>query len=214
MEGEHWYFDGKSQGEGPEEPVLGSRRHSQLIEFEHIERGFAGGLQIDEVESEDGDQHQYASGHGEEEKLDGCIDPSLRIAPDSDEEIHGNEHDFPKDIEEDEIEGNQGADHSRFKKKEGDHEFLHPGGDRTPGAKDTENGQEGGQENKQKADAIDPNLVTNPVSFDPPPILNELHGRSRGVEDEEERKGDHKFNDGKEKGDHPEGACVLFINKE
>ena len=115
------------------------------------------------VEDQDGNKHQHASSHGKEEELDGCIDPSLGISPDADEKVHGDEHHFPEDIEEDEIEGDQGTDHSCFQEEKGDHEFLHPEGNGLPGAQDAEDGQKGGQEDQEQADSIDAQLVADPI---------------------------------------------------
>ena len=112
----------------------------------------------------------------------GRIDPSLGIAPDADEEVHGDEHHLPEDIEEDEVQSDQRADHPRLEEEKGDHVFLHPEGDRLPGAQDAEDGQEGGQQDQEQADPVDAQFIADPVGLNPPPILHKLHRRCRGVE--------------------------------
>ena len=153
---------------------------TQLVELEHIEGRLARGLQIDEVKGKDGHKHQDASGHGKEEELDRRIDPPLGITPDADEKVHGDEHHLPEDIEEDRDPGPPEApDHPRLEEEEGNHEFLDPEGDRLPGAEDAEDGQEGGQQDQEQADAVDAQFVADPVVLDPPPVLHELHGGCR-----------------------------------
>ena len=84
------------------------------------------------VEGDDGQEHQDASHHGEEEELDRRVDPP-RAAPYPDEEVHGDEHQLPEDVEEDQVEGAEGADHRRFEEEEGDVILLDPVLDGLPG---------------------------------------------------------------------------------
>ena len=65
-----------------------------------------------EVEDQNGHQHQQGAEHGEQEELDGGVNPAGRIAPDPDEQVHGDEHHFPEDVEQEEIQGDEDADHA------------------------------------------------------------------------------------------------------
>ena len=57
--------------------------------------------------------------HGEEHELDRGIDPPWS-APDSDDEVHGDQHQLPENVEEEEIQGDERADHARGEQQEGD----------------------------------------------------------------------------------------------
>jgi len=65
---------------------------------------FAEESSVVEVECQDREQHDDGAGEGVQEEFDGGVEAAL-ASPDADEEIHGNEHDFPENIEEKEIKG-------------------------------------------------------------------------------------------------------------
>jgi hypothetical protein len=77
---------------------------------------------------EDGQEHEQGSGHRVENELDRRVDLPL-TPPDPDQEIHGNQHDFPKHIKQHEIESAENTDHARFKRQKTNHVRLHPVGD-------------------------------------------------------------------------------------
>ena len=52
-----------------------------------------------------------------QEKLDRRIF-AARAAPDADEEIHRQQHHFPEDVEQEEVERQKRADHARFQEQE------------------------------------------------------------------------------------------------
>ena len=62
-------------------------------------------------------QHQHRTGEREQEKLDGRVFPS-RSAPHADQEIHGKQHDFPENIEQEKVERNEYPQHPRLKQQE------------------------------------------------------------------------------------------------
>src|SRR6185503_1112576 len=64
---------------------------------------------VNEGERDDGGEHQQPASLGEEEKLDCCVDPPL-VPPDGDQEIHGNQHQFPEKEEQEKIERQKDAD--------------------------------------------------------------------------------------------------------
>ncbi len=151
--------------------------------------GFAA---VMEVEGHDRQEHQDASHHREEEELDGRIDP-VRAAPYPDEEVHGDQHQFPEDVEENEIQGAQGADHRRFQKEEGDVIFLDLVLDRLPGAEDAKDGEEGGEHHQEHADAVYAEKIADPPFREPLPLLDELHRGGLLVEMKEQRERQDKF---------------------
>jgi hypothetical protein len=64
-----------------------------------------------EIQRDDRNEHEYRSDHRVEDELDRRINPPLS-SPYSDEEVHRNQHDFPKHIEEEEIERGENAEHA------------------------------------------------------------------------------------------------------
>ena len=112
--------------------------------------------------------------HGEEEELDGRVYPP-RSSPDADEEVHGDEHQLPEDIEEDQVEGAQGPYHGRLQEKEGDEILLHPVLYRLPRDEHAEDREEGGEEHEEQADAVDAQKVAHAPFGEPCGLLHELH---------------------------------------
>ncbi len=112
VEREHRHLDGEGQGEGREQPELLVERE---VEPQHVLVGEAPDAAVQALERpghpEDADQHQQAAGHGEEEELDRGVDPPL-AAPDPDEQVHRDQHDLPEDVEEEEVPGEQRAEHA------------------------------------------------------------------------------------------------------
>jgi hypothetical protein len=76
------------------------------------------------VERDEGDQHERAARHRVEEELHRGVDAPL-VPPDPDEEIHRDQHGFPEDVEEEEVEGHEHAQHPRFQQQHEDLEGLH-----------------------------------------------------------------------------------------
>jgi hypothetical protein len=72
-------------------------------------------------ERQDGDKHQDAARQGVEDELDGGIDASV-VTPDSDQEIHRNQHRIPEHVEEEQIERDEHADHRAFEQQHEDAE--------------------------------------------------------------------------------------------
>src|SRR5271170_4053299 len=69
-------------------------------------------------------QHQNGAKHGVENKFHGGVD-AARVAPYADQEIHGNQRQFPENEEEEQVERNENADHGRFDYQQRDEETFH-----------------------------------------------------------------------------------------
>ena len=67
---------------------------------------------VDKVEGQDGDQHQQSAALREQEKLHGRINAPL-VAPDDDEKIHRDQHQFPGEIEQEQVDRQEHAHDSR-----------------------------------------------------------------------------------------------------
>ena len=182
-----------------------------LIQLQEVEGVRAGGLAVVEVEDQNGHQHQQGAEHGEQEELDGRIDPAGRVAPNPDEQVHGDEHHFPEDVEQEEVQGDEDADHAGHQGQQADHEFLDPDLDVVPGGQDAQRGEEGGEHDEQQGKAVDPHVVADTVSRQPLPALHELHGRGLAVEVKPEGQGNQELHHGDGQGGDLQALVALPV---
>ncbi len=105
-------LDGKSHEEGQEEPPLRGRRQQgsgrQVVQ--HLGQ-IKGAREVVKVKNPG--KHQGRADHGVEDKFDRGVNTAL-VTPDANQEIHGNEHDFPEHEEKDQIERGKDTNHSGF----------------------------------------------------------------------------------------------------
>jgi len=166
---------------------------------------------MDEVDSDDGHQHQDASCHGVKEELDCRVHPSLRVAPDADQEIHGDQHDLPEYVKQDEVEGHQGSHHTGFEKEKGDHELLDPFLDGTEGTQNAKNGEKGGEEHQEEANPIDAEMIADPVILNPGMQLLELHLMGCVIEEKKQGQREEKLNQGDDQCQRSQSRGVFFV---
>ena len=108
-----------------------------------------------QTDKQDGQQHQQRADHSEQNKLNGRIDAPL-TAPNADQEVHRYQREFPEDVEQYQVQGQEDTNHTHFQQKEEEHKALYPLLNRGPGGKDGQWGQECGQQYHQDADAVHP----------------------------------------------------------
>ena len=87
------------------------------------------GRRVVEVEGQDAEQHQHRADQGVKEELDRRVELP-RPAPDADQEVHRDQHHFPEDVEQEEVERHEDADHAGLQQQQQDVVFLLPVGDR------------------------------------------------------------------------------------
>ncbi len=175
------HLDRKRERERQEQPGLQGRRDVHRDEIRQVEARHAGDRLVVVRNPEDRDQHQHAAGHGVEDELHGGVDATL-VSPDADEEIHRNQHRVPEEIEEEEIERQEHADHRRFEREHEEGKLAHSGLDRLPRTEERDRCQEGGQDDEEQADAVDPEVIGNAELGQPRVPLDELIVGARGVE--------------------------------
>ena len=76
-----------------------------------------------EVQRQDSQQHQHRAGQRVQEKLDRRVQPAV-AAPHADQEIHRHQHHFPEQVEEEEIERHENAQHAHLQQQEQNVVFL------------------------------------------------------------------------------------------
>ena len=119
VEWKHRHFDGEREAEGEKKPDLIIFRKEQVANFYQIERERAGDFAVIEINEKNRDEHQQAADHCVDKKFQRRIN-AARTAPDADDEIHRNEHRFPEDVEEQQVEAGEHAHHAGFQQQHGD----------------------------------------------------------------------------------------------
>ena len=110
--GVQWHrrqLDGEGGEEAQHEPGRRRERKVRAQQLQVVEGIDAGLAAVDDVQGEDGDQHEQAADLGEQEELDGGVDAAL-VSPDGDQEVHGDEHHLEEEVEEEQVEGGEHAD--------------------------------------------------------------------------------------------------------
>ena len=108
VHGERRQLHGEGGEEAQHEPGGRGRRHRRAQQLRVVEGEGARGALVDEVQGQDGDQHQQAADLREDEELDGGVDAAL-VAPHRDEEVHGHQHHLPEEVEQEQVEGQEDA---------------------------------------------------------------------------------------------------------
>src|SRR6266478_2583605 len=93
-------------------------------------------------------KHDYGTGQRVQEKLDGGVEAPI-AAPNADEEVHGDEHHFPENVEEEEIERNENADHAGLQQEKQKGIFLGAQMNGAPGREDSDHPEKCGEHDEQ-----------------------------------------------------------------
>ena len=173
--------------------------------------------EIIEVEEQDGKQHQNGTEQCVQEEFDGRV-KFARAAPDADQQVHGHEHSFPENEEQEKVEGHEHAEHSALQHQKPDVVFLDPGLDRAPRGEDRDPSQQSGEHDQQKRDAVDAEHVAGADGGDPV-IGRALHELETGFvalgpEPWHQRDGDDEAGQGNDVRNPANGVFLLFGNKE
>jgi hypothetical protein len=111
-------------------------------------------LVVEEVQGEDGDQHQEAAHLREDEELHGRVEAPL-VPPDGDQEVHGHEHQLPGEVEEEEVHRQEDAGDPRQHPEQVQVEEAHAFLDLRPGDEDGDGAQEEGQQQEEEAQPVE-----------------------------------------------------------
>src|SRR5713226_6165051 len=172
VEREERDFDGESQEEGEEEVHLLERGQTDGAGLQHLlDGGEIEGAAWDRgrteiVQPDDAHEHEDGAGHGVEHEFDGRVDAAL-VSPDADEEVHGDEHDFPEKEEEEEVQREEDADHADFEHQQHDEKFLDAVLDAVPGGEHRDGGEERGEDDQEQADTVEAEMIVDGWDVDP-----------------------------------------------
>src|SRR5215467_100658 len=112
MQGDHRQLHGERDDKSEQDPKFNPGRQLRAKQIPILECVHACRLMMHEVECKDGDQHQQSAELREEQELNGGVNPSL-VTPDRDQEIHGDQHQLPRKIKQEQVEGEKHACDSR-----------------------------------------------------------------------------------------------------
>ncbi|SST07641.1 Uncharacterised protein [Acinetobacter baumannii] len=147
-----------------------------------VEGDHAGGIEVDEHQAEDRHQHHQAAGLGEDEELGGGVDAGLlavigTVSPQRDEEVHRHQHHFPEEEEQEQVDGEEHADHTAQDPQQVQMEEADAALDLVPGAEDREHAEQAGEGDHQQRQAIHRQVDADAETLDPQHL--ELQGPFR-----------------------------------
>src|SRR3989344_8840514 len=128
-------FDCKSEPKGQKEPKLFLETKGNGQPIDKIKT-----LSSLEITIQNGDQHQDTSYHCIENELEGRHNLSAR-APNTNQEIHRDQHHFPKDIKKKKIQGGKCPHHTGLQNEHQKHVFFELGSDFSPGRQNNQGHQ-------------------------------------------------------------------------
>ncbi len=138
----------------------------------------AGGIE----EPQNSDKHENRAEHRVQHKFQSGVNSAL-VAPDADQKIHGDQHHFPENEEQKQVERNKNADHARLEDEQRNKKSLYAAAmDRIPRCADRDRREKCGEQNEKQADAIDAEVIVNRRLRDPVVQFFELVARGAGIE--------------------------------
>src|ERR1700730_5993154 len=152
----------------------------RLVQSLNTEGVQSGLMEVVEVEEQNREQHQHGADQGVEEELDGGV-KFPRAAPDADQQVHGDQHGFPENEEQEEIQRHEDTQHASLKDQKPNVVLLHPGLDRGPRGEDRNPPQKRGQHDQQERNTVDAEDVTRANRRDPV-VGRALHELEAGFE--------------------------------
>ena len=179
VEGEHRHLDGERQEKGAEEPPGERSQPCGVSQEEGVVEGIRpGARRDDEIQPEDRHQHQERPEHRVDEELDRRVEPAL-AAPDPDDEVHRDQHHFPHHVEQEQVEGDEDADHPGGEHQEVGVERTLPLGDVAEAPQHRERHEERRQQHHEEGDAVESDVVGDAPAGDPGNARLELHPSRR-----------------------------------
>jgi hypothetical protein len=138
---------------------------------------------------------------------------SSRAAPDGDDEVHGHQHGFPEDEEQQEIERHEHAQHGGLQQQEEAVVFLEPFVDGVPARQDGDEADERGEHHQQQSEPVDAEVIGGAQGGNPGGLLDELKVL-RAVEIEDQREGNQEAHERGRVGPQLDGARIRRGNEQ
>ena len=168
VEREHRYLDRKGERECAEGERLQcwvGNRAAQRDQVECAGPG-AGCRLVAKGGSEDRHKHQQRADQCVEDELDRGVD-AIGATPDADDQIHRNQHDLPEDVEEEEVEREEDAEHPCLKNQEADEVLLHAVLDRAEARQDADPAEQRGEHHKSARKTVNAKVIGDAEAWNP-----------------------------------------------
>ena len=143
----------KGQEESPHQIIGEVRIDLMPDQLEVAEGNMPGPIGVHQRQCKDGHQHQQAADLGEQKKFHGRV-KFVFVPPDGNQKIHGNQHHFPKDKEQEQIQSDKNADHAGQRPQQVKLKEPRPVIDFVPGRDHRHKTEEESQAHHQLAQAI------------------------------------------------------------
>ena len=207
MQREQRHLDGKREEERAKQQHFRAKRQcdcaarKQRLDLRDVEGRVSGG-RCDSIQPQNRHQHQNRAEHRVQNEFQRGVNSPF-VAPDADQEIHRDQHHFPEQEKQEQIERDEDADDAGFKHQQRDKEAFYALINRFPGRQDRNRRQQRGQQHQEQAEAVDAEVVMNRRLLDPFVKLFELIACGLGTEATQEQQGNCELGD---RGDQRQAA--------
>ena len=182
MQRPHRHLDRERQRERGEQPAGLSLGQRHLVEQLQVEAQTAECVPGLKHQVDDRGQHQQRSGHREQHEFDRGVNLAP-VAPDSDEEVHRDQHHFPENVEQENVDRQQRAQKSGLEHQHEKAELARPFSNIAAGrVEQRQRNQDGSQQDEQQADSVNAEMVGDSELRNPVVLLDELKIRRMDVE--------------------------------
>ena len=193
MERKQRHLDGETGKKSQEEPLLHFQGKRQLAQLRQAQVGGADKSAPVLGQIDHGHQQQQAAGQGIEQELHRRVH-APPVPPHADQQEYRQQGRLAEHVEQEEVQRGERADHHRGQRQHGHGEFLRPQRHRNPGREKDQGRQQGGQEDQEQTETVDPQVEVDAEGRYPGVALDELHARGRAVEPEIKLQGEQEFN--------------------
>ena len=179
VEWKHRHLDGKADEHAGEDPDLNrtTKQTAVLSKIGNVEACFACGhlARHLEVERQEGNEHQRRTEHRVQEELERGV-LTIFATPDTDHEVHRQEHEFEEHKEQDEVLRHKGAGHANLQHEHQDEERLGVTRRRdvVPRVDHHQHGDDHAQDVQRQAQAVEADGVVAVNHLDPRRVSKEL----------------------------------------
>ena len=179
VERKHRHLDGEADEHAREDPDLHrlAKQSTVSCQIRDAEAGLACWhlARHLEVQGEKGDEHERRTEHGVEEELERCV-LAIFATPDTDHEVHRQQHEFEEDEEQDEVLRDEGTGHANLQHQHENQKRLRitRRRDVIPRIDHHQHGDDHAQDVQRQAQTIEANREVAMDDFDPRRVGEEL----------------------------------------
>src|SRR5271156_7103100 len=120
------------------------------------------------------------------------------MAPDTDEKGHGNQHHFPEQEKEEEVQREKNADDANFQHQQHNKKFFYAMVDAGPRGQHGNGRQEGGENHQEHAETVNAKVIVDGWGTDPRVEFRERISRGAHRNLREQQHGENKLDHGDE----------------